>query len=216
MPLLPRFYSIASSHKVTPNEIHLTVALVKYEADGNLRHGVATNYLAHIAQMHTPSVPIYLQPNHGFTLPAKHETPIIMIGPGTGVAPFRGFLFERLACQAPGKNWLFFGECNKAHDFFYENDWIKFNNLRLTTAFSRDQEHKVYVQHKMLEHARELYEWITSGAYLYVCGDAHRMAKDVEATLHQILQEQGKMDEAGAKAFVKQLRTDKRYLRDVY
>jgi sulfite reductase (NADPH) flavoprotein alpha-component len=142
-----------------------------------------------------------------------------MIGPGTGVAPFRAFMQERIAHGSPGKNWLFFGECNKAYDFFYEDFWSELSHqgkLKLTTAFSRDQQHKVYVQHKMQEEAEELFRWLEKGAYLYVCGDAHRMAKDVDAVLHTIIQKQKGVDEEGAKAYVKQLRHDKRYLRDVY
>lgn len=219
MPLLPRFYSIASSQKMVGNEVHLTVALVKYESDGTLRHGVATNYLVHIAPMHEAAVPMYVQPHHGFTLPEDNHAPIIMIGPGTGVAPFRAFIQERLARSAPGKNWLFFGECNRAHDFFYEGFWqeaAKQGKLILTTAFSRDQAHKVYVQHRLLEHAKGVFEWLQNGAYLYLCGDAERMAKDVEATLHHIVMQQGNRDEQGAKAYIKELRQQKRFLKDVY
>lgn len=142
-----------------------------------------------------------------------------MIGPGTGIAPFRAFMQERMALNASGKNWLFFGECHRAYDYLYEEFWKELEakgSLRLDEAFSRDQEHKVYVQHKMLAKGKELWEWLEKGAYLYVCGDAHRMAKDVEAMLLQIFREQGVLEEQQAKDYLKKLRKEKRYLRDVY
>jgi sulfite reductase (NADPH) flavoprotein alpha-component len=142
-----------------------------------------------------------------------------MIGPGTGVAPYRAFMQERIADNAPGKNWLFFGEWTRHHDFFYEDFWQKLESegkLRVDLAFSRDQEHKIYVQHRMLEHAHEFFRWLENGAYIYVCGDKQRMARDVDAALHQIVQKCGNMDENAAKSYVKRLRTEKRYLRDVY
>ena len=219
MPLLPRLYSIASSQKMVNDEVHLTVALVKYESDGALRKGVATTYLSHHAPVNKGVVPIYIQPHHGFTIPENHDLPIIMIGPGTGVAPFRAFMQERLAHDAKGNNWLFFGECNRHYDFFYEDFWSQLERegkLKLSTAFSRDQRDKVYVQHKMLEEAAEIYRWLEQGAHLYVCGDANRMAKDVEATLHQIIQQQAGINEEDARAYVKKLRHDKRYMKDVY
>jgi sulfite reductase (NADPH) flavoprotein alpha-component len=144
---------------------------------------------------------------------------MIMIGPGTGVAPFRAFMQERMAHNAQGKNWLFFGECNRATDFFYEDYWTSLEQqgkLRLDVAFSRDQEEKVYVQHRMLAHGSDFYQWMMEGAYIYVCGDASRMAKDVEATLLEIIRVHGNMDAPEAKAFLKKLRAEKRYLRDVY
>jgi sulfite reductase (NADPH) flavoprotein alpha-component len=172
-----------------------------------------------LAPLKEAVVPIYIQPSHGFTLPEDPRTPIIMIGPGTGIAPFRAFMQERMTSQSEGKNWLFFGEWNRAYDYFYEDEWASWEalgGLKMDLAFSRDQEHKVYVQHRMLEQAKELYSWLNNGAVIYVCGDAHRMAKDVDATLLRIVQEQGNMDEAGAKAYMKQLKSAKRYLRDVY
>lgn len=219
MPLLPRFYSIASSMSVVGEEVHLTVSGLEYVSGGHLRHGVCTRYLLHEVKLNDPIVPLYIQPNHGFTLPEDSSRSLIMVGPGTGVAPFRGFMQERAATDAQGKNWLFFGEWNRQHHFFYEDEWKQWQRegkLRLDVAFSRDQDYKVYVQHRMLEHAEELFRWLEDGALFYVCGDAHRMAKDVDAALHQIIREQGRRDEEWAKAYVKKLRADKRYLRDIY
>lgn len=218
-PLLPRFYSIASSQHAVDHEVHLTVSQLKYDTNGYERVGVCTHYLCQLAPMEEPVVPIYVQPHRGFTLPADPKTPVIMIGPGTGVAPFRAFMQERQLKNAPGKNWLFFGEWNRATDFFYEEFWnsmTRTGKLKLDVAFSRDQAHKVYVQHRMLENGPEFYRWLEEGAYLYVCGDAKRMAKDVEATLLQIIQQHGPHDESRAKQYLKRLRTEKRYLRDVY
>lgn len=214
MPQLPRFYSIASSQKAVGDEVHLTVALLRYEAGGHPRLGVCTHYLCNLVPFNQPVVPLYINPHHGFTLPEDDNANIIMIGPGTGVAPFRSFMQEREARGAKGKNWLFFGEWTQANDFFYEEEWKHWQEeglLRIDTAFSRDQENKIYVQNRMMEHADELYEWIKNGAYVYVCGDAHRMAKDVDATLQEII---GKHTDP--KAFMKDLRAQKRYLRDVY
>ncbi len=215
-PLLPRFYSIASSPAVSPDEMHLTVAYLEYTTNGQNRKGVCTNYLCETAPLFERSVPIYIQPHKGFTLPEKPDAPIIMIGPGTGVAPFRGFMQERIAKGAAGKNWLFFGEWNRAYDFFYEEYWVALQaagKLKLEAAFSRDQAHKVYVQHRMLENGPEFFRWLEEGAYVYVCGDAERMAKDVDEALHAIIETHGGTD---AKAYVKQLKAGKRYLRDVY
>jgi sulfite reductase (NADPH) flavoprotein alpha-component len=219
MPLLPRLYSISSSMSVVGEEVHLTVGVLKYSSNGHQRVGVCTHFLCDLMPMHEAVVPVYIQKHHGFTLPPQSEAPIIMIGPGTGVAPFRAFLQERVVHNAQGKNWLFFGECNQATDYYYEQYWKeleKEGKLRLTTAFSRDQEEKIYVQHRMLAQGADFYKWIEQGAYIYVCGDASRMAKDVEATLHEIIRVHGNKDEAEAKALVKKLRTEKRYLRDVY
>lgn len=218
-PLLPRFYSIASSMTSVGNEVHLLIAELSYETNGLQRSGVCTHYLCHRAPLSSPVVPVYIQPSHGFTIPENSNAPMIMIGPGTGVAPYRAFMQERLAKQAKGLHWLFFGEWHKATEFFYEKEWdrlIEAGRLRLDTAFSRDQEHKVYVQHKMLERGQELFELLEKDAYLYVCGDANRMAKDVDAALHLIAKVYGNFDEAGAKDYVKKLRLNKRYLRDIY
>ena len=218
-PLLPRFYSIASSMAEVGEEVHLTVAELQYITNGHLRRGICTHYLCRLAPLHERVVPIYLQPSNGFTLPQDPNAPIIMIGPGTGVAPYRAFLQEREAKGAKGFNWLFFGECHQACNFFYEDYWKQLesaNKLKLTTAFSRDQDYKVYVQHRMIEQGKEIFDLLENGAYLYVCGDARRMAKDVDAALHHLVQIHGNFDEQGAKLYVKKLRTEKRYLRDVY
>jgi sulfite reductase (NADPH) flavoprotein alpha-component len=218
-PLLPRFYSIASSMEEVGEEVHLTVADLSYITNQHLRRGVCTYYLCELAPLHAPLIPVYVQPNHGFTLPSQKEADLIMIGPGTGIAPFRAFMQERMAKEETGKNWLFFGEWHREHQFFYKNYWDELTakgKLRLELAFSRDQEHKIYVWHRMLEHAKEVFEWIQKGAYIFVCGDAHRMAKDVDAALHEIVKEQGAMDELSAKNYVKKLRKENRYLRDVY
>lgn len=220
MPLLPRFYSISSSQKYVGDEVHLTLAPLEYESNGHQRRGVCTHFLCKLVQPNNPVVPVFVQPSHGFNLPEDPHLPLIMIGPGTGIAPFRAFLQERLFHhQSSGKHWLFFGERNRAHDFFYEEDWNQFSqsgHLRLDLAFSRDQEHKVYVQHKMWEKGEEFFHWLQEGAHLYVCGDAQRMAKDVENMLQLIIQEFGKKEPQEAKEYIKQMRQQKRYLRDVY
>ncbi len=219
LPLLPRFYSIANSDKVYPGEIHLLVAYVQYHLNGQTRHGVGSHFLCDLAQIQETPIPIYLQPSNHFTLPPDPEASLIMIGPGTGVAPYRAFLQERIANQASGRNWLIFGERNRASDFYYESFWKdleKQNRLRLDLAFSRDANEKVYVQHKMYEHRKSLWKWIEEGAYLYVCGDATRMAKDVDAMLHQIAREEGNMSEEDARLYLKKLRKERRCLADVY
>jgi sulfite reductase (NADPH) flavoprotein alpha-component len=217
---LPRFYSISSSQRCVGEEIHLTVAPLEYESNGHKRRGVCTHYLCQLVELHDPVIPIFVQSSHGFNLPQDLHIPLVMIGPGTGVAPFRAFMQERLLHhQSKGRHWLFFGEWNRDYDFFYEEDWLEFSkqgHLRLGLAFSRDQEQKVYVQHKMWEAGEELFQWLEEGAYLYVCGDAQRMAKDVEVALQSIIQEFGKKEAQAAKEYIKHLRQQKRYLRDVY
>ena len=218
MPLMPRFYSIASSDKVHPNEIHLTVAFLTYKAATEIRHGVASHFLCELAEIEKSPIPIYVQPSNGFTIPAP-DASMILIGPGTGVAPFRAFLQERLAQNAKGRNWLFFGERNRSSDFYYQSffiELVKKNFLRLDTAFSRDQAEKLYVQHKLLENAASVWDWIQSGSYLYVCGDAEKMAKDVDAALQLIVKEQGNVSEEEARLYLKRLRSEKRYVLDVY
>lgn len=219
MPLLPRYYSIASSQAVTPDEIHLTVKFLAYEAHGQERKGVCTHYLCNLAPTEEPIVPLFIQPHKGFTLPENSETPIIMVGPGTGVAPFRAFMQERTARGAKGLHWLFFGEWRREQHFLYGDYWVDLEtkgDLRVSLAFSRDQDKKVYVQHRLLEHGEEIFGWLEKGANFYVCGDAHGMAKDVEAALIEIVKIHGNIKEDDAKAYIKKLRKDKRYLRDVY
>ncbi len=218
-PLLPRFYSVASSQHHIQDEVHLTVALFTFSHSGQQRYGVGSHFLCQLAQTGSTPIPAYVQPAPHFTLPENDAAPIIMVGPGTGVAPFRAFMQDRIARRASGKNWLFFGERNRTSDFFYEKEWETYMNedkLRLDLAFSRDQSDKIYVQHRMLENAKDLWHWLQEGAYFYVCGDAHRMAKDVESTLITIAQQQGNMSEEAAKYYIKTLRSDKRYLADVY
>lgn len=219
MPLLPRFYSIASSMMAVGEEIHLTVTLTQYETNAQRRLGVASHYLCHLAPLHEAVIPLYLQPSKDFTLPAEDATSIIMIGPGTGVAPYRGFMQERMLRGAVGRHWLFFGERHRATDFFYEEYWREIEargQLRVDLAFSRDQADRIYVQHRMLERGAELYRWIAEGATVYVCGDASRMAKDVDQALQMIFKEHGHLDDQGASEALKNLRKEKRYLRDVY
>lgn len=216
MPLLPRLYSIASSHKVVGEEVHLTVSHLKYTTNSVERLGVCTHYLCQIAPLNQRVVPIYIQPTHTFFLPPDPRTPIIMIGPGTGVAPFRAFMQEREALGATGKNWLFFGERTRAHEFFYEADWQRWqdrNLLQLDVAFSRDQPEKVYVQDRLKERGAEIVKWLEQGAVIYVCGDMHHMAKDVDAALHEIIHKHTSFD---PHEYFKHLKREKRYLRDVY
>jgi len=219
MPMMPRFYSIASSMNSVGEEAHLTVALETYHVAGEERFGVCTDYLCHRAPLHERTVPVYIHPHQGFTLPENPRIPIIMVGPGTGIAPFRAFMQEREKAQSTGKNWLFFGEWHRRLHFFYQDYWNALEGkgkLRLDVAFSRDQPQKVYVQDRMLDHSSELFRWLKEGAYFFVCGDEKNMAKGVDATLHHIVQQQGKMSEEKAKQYVKQLRAEKRYLKDVY
>jgi sulfite reductase (NADPH) flavoprotein alpha-component len=217
--LQPRLYSIASSPKANPGEVHLTVAAVRYRRRDRLRKGVASIFLAERAPPGL-AMPVFVQPSHGFRLPASGDAPIIMIGPGTGVAPFRAFLQERRALGAGGRNWLFFGDQHGATDFLYRDELEGFARdrllTRLDTAFSRDQADKVYVQHRMRQHAAELWGWLQDGALIYVCGDATRMARDVDTALVHIIAKQGRMEMAGAKAYLAQLAREQRYQRDVY
>lgn len=220
MPLLPRFYSISASQKYVGDEVHLTVAPVEYETNGHQRRGVCTHFLCELALLNTPVVPVFIQPSHGFHLPDDHHSSLLMIGPGTGVAPFRAFLQERFYhLRSEGKHWLFFGEWHSSYDFFYEKDWEEFSrcgHLQVDCAFSRDQDEKIYVQNRIWERGEEFFSWLENGAYLYVCGDAQRMAKDVDAMLLKVIQTYGNRDFQGSRDYVKQLRQQKRYRRDVY
>ncbi len=216
--LAPRLYSISSSPKAHAEEVHLTVGVVRYETHGRSREGVCSNFLARRAL--EDSVRIFFHHTKSFKLPENGDAPVVMVGPGTGVAPFRAFIEERRATGAKGENWLFFGDQRAQSDFLYQNeleDHFRAGALsRLDTAFSRDQAEKVYVQDRMIEHGAELFAWLERGAYFYVCGDASRMAKDVDAALHAIVETHGGMDAAGAEGYVKELKASKRYLRDVY
>jgi sulfite reductase (NADPH) flavoprotein alpha-component len=217
--LAPRLYSISSSPKAHPGEVHLTVGAVRYESHGRVRKGVASTFLADRVG-DTEFVKVFVQPSHGFKPPANGDLPMIMVGPGTGIAPFRAFLEERLATGAKGKNWLFFGDQKMDTDFLYDElltGWQKSGFLtRLDLAFSRDQEQKIYVQDRMMENAAELWSWLEAGAHFYVCGDASRMAKDVDAALHKIVETIGGKSADEAKAYVAKLKSAKRYQRDVY
>lgn len=220
-PLMPRFYSIASSMKVVGNEAHLTVALTPGTLEEEaLPFGICSHYLCSRVVTDQPMVPLFLQKSRHFSLPEEsNDKPIIMIGPGTGIAPFRGFMQERVVRKASSKNWLFFGERRQASDFYYQDFWEKLSNeemLKLDCAFSRDQENKIYVQHKMEQNSSLLWRWLEDEAYLFVCGDASKMAKDVDKTLLSIIEQEGKMDTASAKSYIKNLKSTNRYQRDVY
>ena len=214
-----RLYSIASSLEANPEEVHLTISVVRYEAHDRDRQGVCSIQCAeHLEPGDT--LPIYIHKNENFRLPANAETPIIMIGPGTGIAPFRSFIEERSETGAEGKSWLFFGAQHYVTDFYYQLEWqnyVKDGALtRLDVAFSRDTDEKVYVQHRIKQASQELYEWIEQGAVIYVCGDEQNMAKDVHATLLEVLQQEGGKSLEEAEQFFTQLIQEKRYQRDVY
>jgi sulfite reductase (NADPH) flavoprotein alpha-component len=217
--LMPRLYSIASSPRVAPAAVHLTVAIVRYATNGRERVGVCSTFLSDRTELARTPVPVFVSHSH-FGPPENGATDCIMVGPGTGIAPFRAFVQERVATGATGRNWLFFGDQRRATDFLYEEEWNEFvargQLTRIDTAFSRDQAAKIYVQDRMRERAAELWAWLRGGAHFYVCGDAKRMAKDVDAALHQIVSIQGGMTPEQAADYVKQLKKDKRYQRDVY
>lgn len=217
--LQPRLYSIASSQKAVGESVHLTVAVVDYVVGHSPRPrgGVCSKFLAHRAG---DGVPVFVHTAKHFRLPEDPSARIIMVGPGTGIAPFRAFLQERRATGARGENWLFFGEQHAASDFLYQDELeaaVKEGLLtKLTTAFSRDQAQKIYVQHRMIEHGAEIFRWLQEGAYFYVCGDAKNMAKDVEAALGTIAESHGGMTPEQAREFIDALKKEKRYRKDVY
>ena len=217
--LQPRLYSIASSSKAHPREVHLTVSAVRWNNNDRTRTGIGSCYLADFAKP-GDVIPVFVQKSHGFGPPADDGAPAIMVGPGTGIAPFRAFLEEREARGAKGRNWLFFGDQKRITDFLYEDqivDWQRRGLLsRLDLAFSRDQAEKIYVQTRMWENAAELWVWLEQGAHFYVCGDAKRMAKDVEDTLLRIATEHGGKDAAEARTWLDGLARVGRYQRDVY
>jgi sulfite reductase (NADPH) flavoprotein alpha-component len=205
-PIPPRLYSIASSLAAHPDEVHLCVAVVRYETHDRKKTGLCSGFLADHAPLKTRSIPIYVQESRHFRLPADGTKDIIMVGPGTGIAPFRAFLEQRAFDGARGRNWLFFGEQHRATEFFYEAEFTAFQKrgvlTRFDTAFSRDQAQKIYVQQRMQEQAKELWSWLQGGACFYVCGDAHRMAKDVHQALIDIAQTQGGMTPEAAAEYV--------------
>lgn len=214
-----RLYSISSSFKASPDEVHLTVRKVEYEQHGRQRYGVCSVHLAERLEA-GDTLPVYIQHNDNFKLPHDDSTPIIMIGPGTGVAPFRSFIAEREETGAEGKSWLFFGDRRFGTDFLYQTEWQRWLKdgvlTRMDVAFSRDGDQKVYVQHRMKERSRELYEWIQQGAVVYVCGDEKNMANDVHLTLERILIEEGNMSQEEAAQYMSNMLQQKRYQRDVY
>jgi sulfite reductase (NADPH) flavoprotein alpha-component len=217
--LPPRLYSIASSHRANPDEVHLTVAVVRYQSHGRSRKGVATTFLAERVP-EDGTVLVYVDGNKNFRLPEDPDVPIIMVGPGTGVAPFRAFLEEREITEACGKNWLFFGDRRFHTDFLYQQEWLDYRKsgllTRIDVAFSRDEEKKNYVQHRMLENSCELYAWLEEGAYFYVCGDAERMAPDVHEALLTIVEKEGRVSREKAVEYMRDLQQGRRYQRDVY
>lgn len=218
-PLTPRLYSIASSQAEVEDEVHLTVAHVDYEYSGKRHQGGASGFLSSRLE-EGQEVGVYIEKNDNFRLPANPQTPIIMIGPGTGIAPFRAFMQDREASEAVGQSWLFFGNPNFTQDFLYQTEWqgyLKRGVLtKINLAFSRDQSEKIYVQHRLAENGSEIFEWLESGAHLYICGDAMRMAKDVEDTLVSIIKQHGQRSESEAKQYLVNLRKTKRYQKDVY
>ncbi|WP_145931743.1 NADPH-dependent assimilatory sulfite reductase flavoprotein subunit [Yersinia bercovieri] len=218
-PLTPRLYSIASSQAETETEVHITVGVVRYDIDGRPRAGGASGYLADRLAV-DDDIRIFIEHNDNFRLPANPETPVIMIGPGTGIAPFRAFMQQREAIGASGKNWLLFGNPHFTEDFLYQVEWQRYVKQGLLTridlAWSRDQADKIYVQDKLREQGAELWSWIQQGAHIYVCGDANRMAKDVEQVLLDVVAEHGAMDTEQADEYLSELRLARRYQRDVY
>lgn len=214
--LIPRLYSIASAPLRYPNEIHLTVAVVRYTTHNRPRIGVCSTYLADRCLLDAAVLPVYIAPSH-FGLPTDTTKDLIMVGPGTGIAPFRAFLQQRAALKATGRHWLFFGDQRSNVDYLYEEEWKAYEKAsllhRIDLAFSRDQQHKIYVQHRMIERGADIWAWLKNGAYFYVCGDAKKMAPDVDQVLHEIVEQHGKQD---PKAYIRQMKKEKRYQRDVY
>ncbi len=214
-----RLYSIASSLKANDEEVHLTIGAVRYDAHGRERQGVCSILCAERLQP-GDTLPVYIQHNQNFKLPQDPDTPIIMVGPGTGIAPFRSFMQEREEMGANGKSWLFFGDQHFVTDFLYQTEWQKWLKdgvlTKMDVAFSRDTEEKVYVQHQMKKQSKELFEWLEQGAYVYICGDEKHMAHDVHNTLLSIIQEEGAMSKEKAESYLANLQQQKRYQRDVY
>lgn len=218
-PLTPRLYSIASSQAEVESEVHVTVGVVRYDVEGRARTGGASGFLADRVE-EDGEIRVFIEHNDNFRLPANPETPVIMIGPGTGIAPFRAFMQQRAADDAPGKNWLIFGNPHFTEDFLYQVEWQRYVKEgvlnRIDLAWSRDQKEKIYVQDKLREQGAELWRWINEGAHIYVCGDATRMARDVEQALLEVIAEFGGMDTETADEYLSELRVERRYQRDVY
>jgi sulfite reductase (NADPH) flavoprotein alpha-component len=214
-----RLYSIASSIAANPDEVHLTIGAVRYTSHGRERKGVCSVLCAERVN-EGDTLPVFIQANKHFHLPESHDIDIIMVGPGTGIAPFRSFIQERTVNKGTGRSWLFFGDQHAASDFLYQDEMEKYQQdgvlTKLDAAFSRDSAQKVYVQHKMLEHSKELFEWLHNGAYFYVCGDKEYMAKDVHETLISVFEKEGSMSRDEAEAYLKDMQKQGRYQRDVY
>ncbi len=215
--LQPRLYSIASSLKAFPDQVHFTVDVVRYESHGRKRAGVCSSFMAERAN--DSPMPVFPTTSK-FRMPDDGNTPMIMVGPGTGIAPFRAFLQERKATGARGKSWLFFGSQKERCDYFYREEFDALRSegylARIDCAFSRDQQNKIYVQHRMQENSAELWKWLEEGAHFFVCGDAKRMAKDVDAALRQIVEKEGGKTGEEANEYIEKMKTEKRYKRDVY
>jgi sulfite reductase (NADPH) flavoprotein alpha-component len=217
--MTPRLYSIASSFTAHPGQVHLTIGAVRYTAHGRERKGVCSVLCAE--RVHEgDTLPVFVQPNKHFHLPESPETDIIMVGPGTGIAPFRSFIEERAATKATGRTWLFFGDQHEACDFLYHDEFEQYQNdgilTKLSTAWSRDTEKKVYVQHKILENSKELFEWLEKGAYFFICGDKQNMAKDVHNALISAIAQEGGLSQEDAEKYINDLQAQGRYQRDVY
>ncbi|MEO6846521.1 MAG: sulfite reductase subunit alpha [Chthoniobacterales bacterium] len=217
--LQPRLYSIASSLKAFPEQVHLTVACVRYQSYNRARVGVCSTFLSDRVDDNTP-VPVFSHTAKHFRVPENTDTPMIMVGPGTGIAPFRAFLQERKATGAKGKNWLFFGEQRSQSDFFYRDEFEAFQKdgilNQFDTAFSRDQGFKIYVQNRLIEKGADIWKWLEEGANFYVCGDAARMAKDVDTALHEVVEKVGGRTPEQAKEYIDAMKKEKRYRKDVY
>ncbi|MFD0693460.1 sulfite reductase subunit alpha [Paenibacillus sp. GCM10027628] len=217
--MTPRLYSIASSIAAHPEEVHLTIGAVRYMAHGRERNGVCSVLVAERLE-EGDTLPVFIQPNKHFHLPESQDKDIIMVGPGTGIAPFRSFIEERAVNEATGRSWLFFGDQRSATDFLYQDELEKYQKdgvlTKVEVAFSRDTEQKVYVQHKMLENSKQLFEWLDNGAYFYVCGDKQNMAKDVHNALIDVIEKEGKMTREAAEAYLNDMQEQGRYQRDVY
>ncbi len=217
-PLTPRFYSISSSQEEAEDEIHITLGVVRYDIGKKKRTGGASGFLA--SRKEGDRIRIFIEYNDRFRLPANPSTPIIMIGAGTGIAPYRAFLQQRETDSSTGKNWLFFGNPHFTSDFLYQTEWQQYAKkgilTRIDLAWSRDQSEKIYVQDRIREQSREIWNWLRDGSYIYVCGDASRMAKDVENALLDVIQKEGNMNKEQAEDFIDELRTESRYLRDIY
>ena len=220
--LKPRLYSIASSHDAHPGFVELTVGIVRFEYNGRARGGLCTQFMADEINTSGAPIGVFMSPTKSFVLPDDKDIDIIMVGPGTGIAPFRAFMEQRVFDGGKGRNWLFFGDQSASTEFYYKDTiegWVDEGHLyKFTTAWSRDQEEKIYVQHRLKEHGKEVWEWFENGAYFYICGDKQYMAKDVHRALIDIAMEHGGMSEADATHFIEKtmMREQKRYLRDVY